>query len=462
MKITRLKWAANHPVLKGLDINLLKADGTPYKNILIAGDNGLGKTTILQSISDMFEGAYCNFESFEYTYNGKSYIASAAEGNHFQVTEVGGATENVQFSHYKHKNPNPLDFGEISGFDNVVPQTQKAAFSRAITSFNDSDLANKVKDLIVTLEHQDNEDYRMQNMVAEQMGNQMFTPSAFKSQLSRVERFRKAFNQIFDNLEFTGIQTTLNEVKILFSKNNQPAYDILHLSTGEKQIVYRGTELLNGANAVSVALIDEPELSMHPLWQSKIFQYYRSLFTDQATHQQTAQLFFATHSDRIIASAIKDPETLIVRLKDNNGTLVANPAGEAVLDTPSAAEINYLAYGICSYEYHILLFSQLHNTIAYHRNLTDIKIKDTDQSIITQQAGYDPTLHAKQYAYTKQNGSVGTYDSLPAYIRNCIDHPGAINPNTQQPNDFNSSELVTSTELLRMLIKMQKNNTYQY
>lgn len=461
MKLTRLKWAANHPILKGLDINLLKQDDTPYKNIIIAGDNGLGKTTILQSISDMFEGAYCDFESFEYTLAGKSYIATHAEGDHFQLTEVGGSTENVQFTHYRHQDPNVMDFGEISSFDNVVPQTRKASFSRAITSFTGAGIAEQVKDLLITLDRQDNEEYRTLARSQESSQQPVQLPSQYDATMSRIQRFRNAFNLVFGNPEFIGVRTSLRTTEVLFSKNQQAPYDIEHLSTGEKQIIFRGSSLLEGTNDTTIALIDEPELSMHPLWQSKLFDYYRSLFRNPVTQQQDAQIFFATHSDRIIASAINDPDTLIIRLKNDNGTLLANPTGATVLNTPSPAEINYLAFGICSIEYHILLFSQLHNTIALNRNLIDISIKDTDQSI-TQQAAYQQNVHAKQYAYTNRNGNTSTYDTLPTYVRNCIDHPGAPNPNTGQVNNFSELELATSTELLRALILEQKNNTYQY
>lgn len=461
MKIIHLKWDANHPILKGLDINLMKVDGTPYNNIIIAGDNGCGKTTLLRSISDLMSGKACNFESFQYQHEQDSFDARQKADDTFQLSRNGGDYTDVELSNY-HKHMGDLFAVTVGELDDYAPQKHLSRYSMATTAFeavNEND--NTVRELLITLEHQDNEDYRIQNMVAEQAGNMMYTPSEFKIHLSRVERFRKAFNLMFDSIEFIGIQTTKDAVKVLFSKNNQLAYDIQYLSTGEKQVVYRGTELLTGANGVSVALIDEPELSMHPFWQSKIFSYYRSLFTDAKTQQQTAQIFIATHSDRIIASAINDPDTLIIRLKDNNGTLVANPTGDTVLDTPSASEINYLAFGICSYEYHILLFSQLHNTIATNRNLTDISIKDTDLSI-KQQAEYDSNIHDKLYAYTNRNGNTSTYDTLPAYIRNCIDHPGANNPITQQINEFNDAELETSTELLRTLIISQKNNTYQY
>ena len=99
---------------------------------------------------------------------------------------------------------------------------------------------------------------------------------------------------------------------------------IYYDSTGEKQVVYRGTLLLEGDSAPSLAMIDEPELSMHPKWQGKSLQYYRSLFTDSTTHQQRSQVFIATHSDHIIRNAFSSlADTLIIRLEFENDRLVA-------------------------------------------------------------------------------------------------------------------------------------------
>lgn len=67
-------------------------------------------------------------------------------------------------------------------------------------------------------------------------------------------------------------------------------------------------------------MIDEPELSMHPLWQKKILQYYKNLFTDDDSNQ-IVQLFFASHSEAVISEALQDiDDTKVIVLKrDGNG-----------------------------------------------------------------------------------------------------------------------------------------------
>lgn len=53
-----------------------------------------------------------------------------------------------------------------------------------------------------------------------------------------------------------------------------------------------------------IALVDEPELSMHPKWQQKVLQYYRNLFNKDGS--QDAQMILATHSEYVLRSALED------------------------------------------------------------------------------------------------------------------------------------------------------------
>ena len=108
-----------------------------------------------------------------------------------------------------------------------------------------------------------------------------------------------------------------------FEKNGKQIF-IDDLSTGEKQIVFRGTHLLKNSNNLSggVVLIDEPELSMHPKWQEKILKYYCDLFMSGGA--QTAQMIFATHSEYVLRAALTPPnnnDMLIVVLKENGGVI---------------------------------------------------------------------------------------------------------------------------------------------
>ena len=49
--IRKLKWK-NHSILGNLELDFTKKDGDIYKTIVIVGENGSGKTTILQTLAN--------------------------------------------------------------------------------------------------------------------------------------------------------------------------------------------------------------------------------------------------------------------------------------------------------------------------------------------------------------------------------------------------------------------------
>ena len=76
---------------------------------------------------------------------------------------------------------------------------------------------------------------------------------------------------------------------------------------------------------------------MHPSWQSKILDYYRDLFRD-TSNKQTVQMIFATHSEYVIRSAMKERNNILVVVLQNNGTdIVANK-----IDVPQIYSLSFI------------------------------------------------------------------------------------------------------------------------
>lgn len=181
------------------------------------------------------------------------------------------------------------------------------------------------------------------------MSEDEFEPS------SKMHRFKNAFNTFFDNIKYNKVSNSNGEKLILFSKSGKDI-SLDKLSTGEKQIVFRGAFLLKNLNQLSgsIIMVDEPELSMHPKWQVRILDYYKRLFTDDAGNQ-FVQLLFATHSTGVISNALQDLDNtkVFVLRTNNNGIIIpGNIKKPSVLPYTLAAEINYQAFDIASTDYH--------------------------------------------------------------------------------------------------------------
>lgn len=303
-------------------------------------------------------------------------------------------------------------------------------------SDNDDNFTS-LKQLIVDVQNQDNERYSDINDERQTQNLPAMTKGEFE-QISKIYRFKNAFNNFFDKIKYKKVSNKANEKVVLFEKNGAEI-SLDHLSTGEKQIVFRGAYLLKNLSLLnnSTIMIDEPELSMHPKWQEKILQYYKTLFTDDAGNQ-IVQLFIATHSDHVLKEAFRDQiNTLVIVLNESNGIIQSKHIiAPNILPSITIAETNFLAFDIVSNDFHI----ELYGWLQQKESLTSIA--DTDNFIVSHPL-YNPLLHEK--IYTHPNGKT-TYHSLSTYIRNAIDHPSTTTV-------FSPDELRTSIELLINILR---------
>lgn len=461
MKIKKVKWK-DHPILSDLELDFTDERGNPYQNILLAGENGTGKTSILKSLNSFLNGqSIGNIEFLEYVVSGVLYKAT----KFIPVDSVTGMPQHIpmpNFGSYSVHKPNgsnelisssPSHLGVESSSTNPIDlRYYGSVFSKARADYktdpissitsqtldtkkSDSDVEENfspLKQLLVDIDSQDNEDYTSINKA---LGVTARTYDNYYPD-SKVFRFKNAFNSFFDNITYEGVKTNGNGKIITFDKSGKEVA-IDDLSTGEKQVVFRGVYLLRNSGRLNDGnvFIDEPELSMHPKWQRKILEYYTQLFTTAGT--QTAQMFFATHSEHVLKQGLEDrAKNLVIALFPQAGSVITAKRIDApnVLGSITYAETNYLAFNMPTVDYHIELFGYLQD------RLPNNNVKHADTFIQSQTAFYNSALHAKQYVY-----GTTIYETLPAYIRNCIHHPDLI-------RNFNEDELRTSIELLVAII----------
>lgn len=138
----------------------------------------------------------------------------------------------------------------------------------------------------------------------------------------RLKRFTEAFHLMFPNKRFKKIENRNNTKKILFEEyGNEMTLE--KLSSGEKQIVFRGSFLLKDKMSTngSLVLIDEPEISLHPNWQLEIANFYKKLFTDESGNQ-TSQLIIATHSPFIIHNPNRNNDKVLILKREDTGNII--------------------------------------------------------------------------------------------------------------------------------------------
>lgn len=463
MKIAKIKWKG-HPILGDLELDFTNKNkkGIPYDTIIFAGENGTGKTTVLTSISDFLNGYPIDFEYIEYQIDNKIYRAIHPTQESYYgyynlqlpdktIIEVnsgknrsGGSTSNPNID---------KDFRNIRFYGCVFSKARADYKTDKITGTTTKqlDIENKdvdtednftsIKQLLVDIEGEDNAKFKEDSKEREELGKTPIHWSDFNLS-SKMYRFSNAFNNFFENkIKYGKIESNSAEKVILFEKNKSNI-SIDNLSTGEKQIVFRGAFLLRNLQKMKggTIFIDEPELSMHPKWERKILKYYKDLFTED--EELKSQLFIATHSEYVLKEALsqnkKNENNLVIVLKDDGGQIKGDRIDSLSLSLPviTSAEVNYRAFDIPSIDYHIELYGTLQNRF-------DLSIVKECDKFIKKSNFYNQKIHYKIWRF-----KTTTYETLPSYIRNSIDHPDAN-------QGFNEDELRESITLLQKLLRKE-------
>jgi Predicted ATPase len=437
LKIAKIKFE-NHPIFKSSCFDFTKPNGEIYNNILIAGENGAGKTTFLETLpylEVLFKSGRNRGLSPQLLNNfGNSKIAIEYEHNQEYVSLVSTPKEGVfrEVTGFDHKVNFPLKLiyssVDINYSSNSRPQAvtnkqlDENTQSREVVIGTPKNLSDEIVELLISINSQDNNDTA--NWVHNHPG-EVFPVDT----VMRMDRFKNAFNYMFDNLEFHGVE---NNIEPKFQKTGQEdLIDIYKLSSGEKQVVFRGSFLLKDKNSLEgvTVLIDEPELSMHPKWQEKIFNYYTELFKNE-DREQTSQIFMVTHSDHVLKSGLQDEDTLVIKLSSNSDpeffhSGMNQSPSNFVLDTLTSAEVFYQIFGIYSVEFHQLLFEKM---LAQHKIKYDLHpgYKDIGEKYKhLKQGSNDVTIPDD---WVQPDNPCFKTNFLPLYIRNYIDHSADKNP----------------------------------
>lgn len=445
MKIRKINWK-DHPIFGTFELSFLDGSSKPYNTIVIAGENGTGKTTILEIIYSYLKSGVVdethNFEFIEYQTDDEILrysIAKRGENNYQLVMNKGGSVRQGEPTYYSDNRWDSVNdvmdkrrsFACVYTKAHIVDETQK------ITSIGthklDEDLkkektrfeATDIKQLFVDLSNQDDQEF---TSLAKQIPDKSITWNEYKPD-SRMERFSSAFDKFFDGaIRYGEVRTMGSSHEILFKKGDKDI-KIDNLSTGESQIVYRGAYLLKNVGRLkgSIILIDEPEISMHPSWQEKILTYYRGLFTVKG--EQIAQIIVVTHSHEVIKEAYRLGDVKVIVLRRSNEGVLSHGEDDvkAVLKRDSFVETIYQAFGEATTDYHNALYGYIEEKkmmgdFTKGKTLVDyIKLNDNGT--------------------TKQEKV-----SLSEKIRHIIHHPENTN------NSYTPAELRQSIEAMRNYI----------
>ena len=358
MKLKRLS-IQDHPVLGSLELDFMKDNGTIADTVILTWENGTGKTQILEILwkiaaGGMWEhnGLYRSKEKYiaEWVFSEEemevlktpesgwhnSWVSSVKDNTFILEADFSQGTSGWD----KLKYVNKKDWQEKNNYirnlkkDKATISVFKAIFMgtdinfwfqpiKQITALDtDQEVLQLVKsngNIWTTIAQLFVNIYNFDNAEVVKWGkNNPWKVIPAEVYDKRQWRFKKAFSLMFPNKKYEEVAENDNTYQVMFQEHWKKM-SLDKLSSGEKQIVFRGSFLLkdkqntNGA----VVLVDEPEISLHPSWQLKILDFYKQLFTDTDWIQQS-QLFIATHSPFIIHNSQRFNDKAISLSKDKD------------------------------------------------------------------------------------------------------------------------------------------------
>jgi energy-coupling factor transporter ATP-binding protein EcfA2 len=404
MRIKSLK-LKDHPVLGDLELDFTIGDRVA-DNIIIAGENGCGKTTLLNVINDFFRsltsGKFTNDDEYHTKLSQlndeppvtNSYIAEIelcdfwTNSHHVQLLEpeqvildssLSEDEQNIRMALESAKiriENSKLVFNERTLDDNLVADLGIRSILRELKTFfiksdfdlktkpieyPDFDLKTEPVEYIASPNQMNNyvkpsEAQALKKLFIDlvqivQEGIELgITQVSDRWSIDPEEALGENYKSILDNFkeafslmeldgEFKEIRQDYSSWDVIFKPKHSQDTEILieNLSSGEKQIVFKGIHFLHEIERhrdinyqTLTCFIDEPEISMHPRWQKKIMAFYKRLASN-SNGEQESQIFVATHSPFIIHEANSQTDKVIVLQKDQEGKIIVdkNPLFES-------------------------------------------------------------------------------------------------------------------------------------
>lgn len=364
----------NHPVLKDINLDLVNPKtNKPYDIIAFVGENGCGKTTMLNEL---------------FKYDQSEFIFDK---------------ENLERPH------RALYLRQGSVHSNTLKEVRKLIDGKDMysnSSYKDPNFDGRVWNNKRVLK------------IVDELGDEQVHKLVSENRL--------------DDITCSGVVSQLIDGK-------EHGYNITDFSSGQQEVLLKLKDMQD-LSYDDFLLLDEPETSLHPRWQRQIINLIREMVDEE--HGQVPQIFLATHSEKVLESLIENKNALIVRLFRKDGKILTESIDQMSLVLPKVtfAELDYVIFGIESFEYCNELFDYLEWKLDVNGDY------GIDRAVLKSEF-YDKNLHYKEW-YNDKLKKVTTY-TLPVYVRNYFHHPKDRIAPTKE-------ELIESIKLLKKIISSLK------
>ena len=197
--------------------------------------------------------------------------------------------------------------------------------------------------------------------------------------------------------------------------------------------VYSNMQHKTKEHAPLTLLLDEPETWLHPRAQIQLGEALAKISEDE-------QLFLITHSPYMLRSYRPAQHKLLILSREDDGPSIrySEELGLVANQKPSLGEITYFAFGIPSAEFHDELWGEIHCHI-------DPGSESGLNKALNEKYGFD---YKKTWIREGKNGLRSESATIPYYIRSSSHHP-----ENRHNKPYTDDELEESTESLIAVLK---------
>ncbi|WP_297420832.1 AAA family ATPase [Clostridium sp.] len=291
MKLKDIKFKY-HKMFDNIELNFCDENKNPLDTIILIGQNGVGKTTLLREI-------YHTFYNHNKGYDCISNEEERVNDENCSITIRGRVLQSVYSFNRKSDQkvvymPTEINFEKLNKVDNTYK------FSSSFVNIVDQNITENIPSFIATKINK--EIFKNRNKTIGEVIDGV------------CDDINSIFNCMDIDVKLIGLSED-EDTKPIFKNSLGKEFDINGLSSGEKQLFLRALSLKFLEVNNSIILIDEPEISLHPQWQSKIIKLYENI-------GQNNQLIIATHSPHIVSDI--EAKQLRIMKKSNDGISVIN------------------------------------------------------------------------------------------------------------------------------------------
>ena len=303
--------------------------------VVLAGENGSGKTRVLESIYYYFEMLRSKVVSLELFYEKNENEVLDKLMSTEGLTEIEKEMQkdieyvdclrNIKYYNQDYKeggNQNinskiiSQSFEKLKIFPKIIYVPTEINFQKMNAASTTLIQEYKFINIVDTNLIKDIPSYIATKIISEMLKNK-------NEKVGDIQK--KVFDEINEIFETLGIEVKIEDISQdgrnipIFTNSSGDKFDINELSSGEKQLFLRtlAIKMLNPEN--SIILIDEPELSLHPKWQQRIVDVYRKIGKNN-------QIIIATHSPHVLGSVKK--ENIMLLDKTNDGKIIVKTGNE--------------------------------------------------------------------------------------------------------------------------------------